>query len=154
MGLTITTNQNLIRQSNPPLMCRHTPTSVDHSATIKYHLPQWVATCRCMRKPTNVAHGAFHLVDGWYLFTSPEHYRTHNCRVKHTKSKCLSDTVQLQHKRITNPSITHMDKVMHALANCVKAIHSMTGKGRTSPAMLDLQRIVDATQAHIKAQPE
>ena len=36
---------------------------------------------------------AFHLVNGWYLFTSPKHYCTHNCHVKHTKSKCLSDTV-------------------------------------------------------------
>jgi hypothetical protein len=62
--------------------------------------------------------------------------------------------VQLQHKRITNPSITHGNKVMIALVDCVKAIHSMTGKDRTSPATLDLQCIVDATQAHIKAQPE
>ncbi len=30
---------------------------------------------------------AYHLVDGWYLFTSPEHYHTHNCHIKHTKSK-------------------------------------------------------------------
>ena len=96
---------------------------------------------------------AFHSVDGWYIFTSPKHYCTHNCHVKHTKSKCLSDIVQFQHKRITNPSITHADKVMHSLANCVKAIHGMTGKDITSLAMADLQRIVDATQAQIKAQP-
>jgi hypothetical protein len=30
---------------------------------------------------------AYHLVDGWYLFTSPKHYRTHNCHIKNTKSK-------------------------------------------------------------------
>jgi hypothetical protein len=96
---------------------------------------------------------AFHLVDGRYLFSSSEHYRTHNCHVKHTKSKHLSDTVKFQHKHITNPFITHADKVMHALADWVKAIHSMTGKDRTSLATKDLQRIVDATQAHIKAQP-
>jgi hypothetical protein len=94
---------------------------------------------------------AFHSVDGWYLFTSPEHYRTHN--IKHTKSKCLSDTVQFQHKCITNPSITHANKVTHALADCVKAIPGMIGKDRHSPAMKDLQRIVDATQAQIEAQP-
>jgi hypothetical protein len=28
---------------------------------------------------------AYHLVDGWYRFTSPEHYCTHNCHIKHTK---------------------------------------------------------------------
>ena len=44
----------------PPLMCRHTPTSVDHStSTTKCHSPQWDATCRCMRKPANAAHGHF-----------------------------------------------------------------------------------------------
>jgi hypothetical protein len=65
---------------------------------------------------------AYHLVDGWYLFTSPEHYHTHNCHIKQTKSECLSDTVQFQHKHITNPTITHTNKVMHTLADCVKAI--------------------------------
>jgi hypothetical protein len=97
---------------------------------------------------------AFHSVDGWYLFTSPEHYCTHNCHVKHTKIKGLSDTVQFQHKRITNPSITHANKVMHALDDCITAIQGMTGKDRHSPATMDLQRIVDATQAQIKAQPD
>ncbi len=93
-------------------------------------------------------------MDGWYLFISPEHYRTHNCHVNHTKSKCLSDTVKFQHKRITNPSITHADKVMHALADCINAIQGMTGKDRHSLATKDIQQIVDATQAQIKAQPD
>jgi hypothetical protein len=30
---------------------------------------------------------AYHLVGGWYLFTLPEHYCTHNCHIKYTKSK-------------------------------------------------------------------
>jgi hypothetical protein len=96
---------------------------------------------------------AYHLVDGWYLFTSPEHYCTHNCHIKHTKSKQLSGTVQFQHKRITNQSITHTDKVMQALAECIKAIQGMTGKARNSQAALDLQRIVDATQARVQINP-
>jgi len=81
------------------------------------------------------------------------HYCTHNCQVKQSKSKRLSDTVQFQHKRITNPSITHADKVMHALADCVEAIQGMMGKDRHSPATKDLQQLIDATQAQIKAQP-
>ncbi len=96
---------------------------------------------------------AYHLVDGWYLFTSPEHYRTHNCHIKHTKSKRLSNTVQFLHKRITNPSITHTDKVMHTLAECIKPIQGMTGKARNSQAAQDLQRIIDAAQAHIQTNP-
>jgi hypothetical protein len=96
---------------------------------------------------------AYHLVNGWYLFTSPEHYCTHNCHIKHNKSKRLSDTVQFQHKCITNPSITHANKVMQALAECVKAIKGMTGKARNSQAAQDLQRIVDATQACVQTIP-
>ncbi len=73
---------------------------------------------------------AYHSGNRWYLFTSPEHYFTHNCHIKHTKSKQLSNTVQFQHKCITNPSITHADKVMHTLAECVETIQGMTGKAR------------------------
>ncbi len=92
---------------------------------------------------------AYHLVARWYLFTSPEHYCTHNCHIKHTKSKQLSDTVQFQHKCITNPSITHANKVMQALAKCIKAIQGMTGKDRNSQAPQDLQHFANATQACI-----
>jgi hypothetical protein len=97
---------------------------------------------------------AYHLVDGWYLFTSPEHYHTHNCHIKHTKSERLSDTVQFQHQRLTNPTLTHTDKVMHALADWVKALQGMTSSARNLQAAQDLQRIIEATKAHIQAQPE
>jgi hypothetical protein len=97
---------------------------------------------------------AYHSVDGWYLFTSPEHYRTHNCHIKHTKSERLSDTVQFQHKCITNPTITHTNKVMHALDDCVKALQGMTRNARNSQAAQDLQRIIEATKAHAQAQPD
>ncbi len=84
---------------------------------------------------------AYHLVDGWYLFTSPEHYCTHNCHISHTKSKKLSNTIQFQHKCITNPTITHVNKVMLALADCIKALQGMTGSARNSQAAQDLQGI-------------
>jgi hypothetical protein len=53
--------------------------------------------------------------------------------------------VQFQRKRITNPSITHINKGMHALADCIKAIQGMTGNARTSQATQNLQQIADAT---------
>jgi hypothetical protein len=93
------------------------------------------------------------MADGWYLFILPEHYCTHNCHIKHTNSKRLSNTVQLQHKRITNPSITHTKKVMHALAECTKAIQGMTGNARNSQDAQDLQCIVDTTQAQVQTNP-
>jgi len=36
---------------------------------------------------------AFPSVDGWYLSTSADHYRTHMYYAKETKSERLSDTV-------------------------------------------------------------
>jgi hypothetical protein len=62
--------------------------------------------------------------------------------------------VQFQHKRITNPTITHAGKVMQALADCVKALQGMTGSTRNSQAAQDLQRIIDATPAHVQARPD
>jgi hypothetical protein len=96
---------------------------------------------------------AYCSVDGWYLFTSPEHYCTYNCHIKHTKSKRLSNTVQFQHKHITNPTITHADKMMYALVDCNKALQDMTGSTRNSQAAQDFQQIIDATRAHVQAQP-
>ena len=65
---------------------------------------------------------AYHSVDGWYLGTSPEHYRMHRCYVKSTRSERLTDTVQLNHKHITNPEVSGADKVMHAITTCIKSI--------------------------------
>jgi hypothetical protein len=76
---------------------------------------------------------------GGWMVMSPEQYCTHNCHILHTKSERLSDTVQFQHKRITNPTITHADKVMHALADCVKVLQGMTSSARNSQAAQDLQ---------------
>ncbi len=87
---------------------------------------------------------AYHSVDRWYLFTSPEHYCTHMCYVKATKSKRHSDTVHFKHKNIANPTITHADKVMQALAACIKTITGATG-GTTAQEAKDLQHIVKAT---------
>jgi len=93
---------------------------------------------------------SYHSVDRRYLFTSPVHYRTHNRHIKHTKIERLSNTVQFQHKRITNPTITHADKAMHALADCVKALQGMTSSTRNSQAAQDLQRIIEATKSHVQ----
>ena len=67
----------------------------------------------------------YHSVDGWYLNTSPEHYRTHRCYVKDTRAERLTDTAQFSHKRITNPEVTAADKVMHAITECVQQIKAV-----------------------------
>ena len=71
------------------------------------------------------------------MYTSPEHYRTHVCHVKATRSERLTDTMELQHKRITNPNITHADKVMKALVDCAKAIKGVP-EGKSSSELQDL----------------
>ena len=65
---------------------------------------------------------SYHSIDDWYLTISPEHYRTHLCYVKSTKSERFTDTMQFNHKYITNPMLTHVDKVMNAIVDCAKAI--------------------------------
>ena len=89
---------------------------------------------------------AFHSVDGWYLSTSDEHYRTHRCHIKSTNSERLTDTAQFQHKHITNPSLTHSDKLMHAIADCHRAIKGL-GRGANDADMRDLRRLLDMTVA-------
>eukprot|EP00804_Cyclotella_cryptica_P013004 CCRYP_002334-RA/>CCRYP_002334-RA protein AED:0.29 eAED:0.29 QI:0/0/0/1/1/1/2/0/658 len=65
---------------------------------------------------------AFHSVDGWYVNTSPKHYRTHRCHIKSTNSDQLSDTVHFHHKHITNPTLTPADKLMAAIADCSRVL--------------------------------
>jgi hypothetical protein len=87
---------------------------------------------------------AFHSIDGWYLSTSPEHYRTHRCHIKSTNSDRLSDTVVFQHKSITHPSLTPTDKLMQAVSACAAAL-----KGITAPTkdITDLKALLDITAA-------
>jgi hypothetical protein len=145
---------NLIRQSNatPNVSAyAHLSGPFDYN---KMLLAPMGCEAQVHKKTDKHGTWAYHSVDGWYLFTSPEHYRTHNCHIKHTKSERLSDRVQFQHKRITNPTITHADKVMHALADCVKALQGMTSSARNSLSAQDLQQIIEATKAHVQAQPD
>jgi hypothetical protein len=42
---------------------------------------------------------AYHCVDGWYLNTSPEHYRVHNCHIKTTKADSATSQLPIQLSR-------------------------------------------------------
>ena len=91
---------------------------------------------------------AFHSVDGWYLNTSPEHYRVHNCHIKQTRSERLSDTVHFKHKHITNPEITPQDKLMNAIAKCKEALLN-NNTGHSDQQLQELSRIVKQAEATI-----
>ena len=68
---------------------------------------------------------AYHSVDGWYLATSPEHYRTHLCHIKTTNSERFTDTVQFINQNITKSTIIYAEKIMAAIDDYNKAIKNM-----------------------------
>ena len=84
----------------------------------------------------------YHSADGWYLFTSSEHYKTYGCHVKTTRSERLTNTLQLSCNNITNPTITHAEKVMNAISACAAALEGVSG-GKTPKELQDLQEIVE-----------
>ena len=83
-----------------------------------------------------------HSVKGLYLYTLPEHYCTHACHIKATRSERLTDTIQFKHKNITNPTISHADKIMQALGNCVKVLQGVTTNNNKQD-LQDLQQLVE-----------
>ena len=93
---------------------------------------------------------SYHTVDGWYLATSPEHYRTHCCHIKDTRSERFSDTVDFSHKRITNPTITHADKVMKAIAECAKAIKDTNSEQGHD----EMRQLAELTQQAMHQNPQ
>jgi hypothetical protein len=70
-------------------------------------------------KPNRCKSWGEHANDGWYLTTSPDHYRCHWIFVKAIRAKQISDTVFFKHKYIMQPTMTTDDLV-------IKAIHNLT----------------------------
>ena len=93
-------------------------------------------------KPSKRGTWDFHSVDGWYLFTSKEHYRTHNCHVKKTRCERLSDTVDFLHKSITNPTKTFADKIMVAISHISDLIEGNGKAEKAEEAVRKLERLV------------
>ena len=91
---------------------------------------------------------AYHTIDGWYLRTSDEHYRTHICHARETRSDRLSDTVSFQHKSITNPTLSHADKLMNAISHCSKVFEGKSNIDNET-ALIELERLMTATQTAI-----
>ena len=123
---------NLLRQSNA------TPTVSVYahlSGLFNYNkMPLAPMGCAVQihEKTDNRGTWQYHSVNGWYHFTSEEHYHTHNCHVKATRIKRLTNTINLQHKHITNPKISHANKVMAAISECAKVIRGMNATEKRS----------------------
>ncbi len=66
--------------------------------------------------------------EGWYLRTSPEHYRCHVIYSKSTPSERISDTVHFKHKYITEPTLTPEDTIVKALNDLTLALKERRNK--------------------------
>jgi hypothetical protein len=66
--------------------------------------------------------------DGWYLHTSPEHYRCHIIYLKSTRSERVSDTVLFKHKYMTEPLLTPEDTIVKALNHLTQALKEWRNK--------------------------
>ena len=146
----VETTLNLLRQSHA------TPTVSAYAhfyGNFDYNrMPLAPMGCPCQVhvKPNDRKTWDFHSQKGHYLFTSGDHYRTHNAYMHATRAERLSDTVEFQHRSITRPTVSHGDRVTRALASFVEAIKSMT-KGATAGAakagvnMKDLEQLAEVT---------
>ena len=73
-------------------------------------------------KPSKRRTWAIHLVDRWYLGTSPGHYRCYDVWVKGTGAMRSTDTVFFKHKHITNPTVTPADEIINAAKELTAAL--------------------------------
>ena len=78
--------------------------------------------------------------DGWYLRTSPEHYRCHVIYSKNTRSERITDTGHFKHKYITEPTLTTEDTIVKALNDLTQALKERRNK-KGMEEMDALQRI-------------
>ena len=92
---------------------------------------------------------AANAIDGWYLQTSPEHYRCHVIYVKQTKSERVSDTVFFKTKYITQPTLTRADIVSKALNDLTQAI-----KGKSNEKGLEQIEALKRLDAILTNEPE
>ena len=91
--------------------------------------PMWCAV-QFRVKPTLRQTWGEHSADGWYVHTSPEHYRMHKIFAKATRHISLLDTVFFKCKYITQPTVTPKDailKVFQDMMQTLKGIHNTKG---------------------------
>ena len=73
-----------------------------------------------------------HSIDGWYLQTSPEHYRLHIVFVKNTRYTQIIDTIYFKHKYPAQPTVTPADAIVKAYQDFTKAIQGIPNSKGTA----------------------
>jgi len=61
-------------------------------------------------------------LNGWYLGTSPKHYRCHKIFCQKTQSVRLSHTVFFQHQYLPQPKLITEDAIVNALGDLKASI--------------------------------
>ena len=144
---------NLLRQSN---VAPNISAYAYHHGSFDYNrMPLAPMGCAVQFhiKPDRRKTWGEHSMDGWYLRTSPEHYRCHIVFVKKTQSKRVTDTVFFKHKYITQPEVTPADVIIKAYNDLRAALQGMKN---TSDAkqMHTLEKIQDQLSPGHKLQIE
>ncbi len=88
-----------------------------------------------------------HSSDGWYLTTSPDHYRCHYIFVKATRAKRISDTVFFKHKQITQPTLTTEDLIIKAIQDLTNVIRGNNKPGNKPGNNSQIKAIKQLTTA-------
>ena len=62
-------------------------------------------------------------MDGYYLGTSPDHYRAHRIYVKGTNAERTSETFYFKHKYLTSRIVSHTGRVVQAAEEPYNALN-------------------------------
>jgi hypothetical protein len=66
------------------------------------------------------------------------------------KKERFTNTVDFQHKQITNPTITHADKVIHAIQQVIREIRKLGGIKKLQEAR-ELQQLVSGANDYLQS---
>ena len=133
---------NLLRQSN---VAPNISAYAYHHGSFDYNrMPLAPLGCAVQfhNKPNRRKTFGEHSSDGWYIKTSPEHYRAHVVFVKATRAKRITDTVFFKHKYITQPTVTKADAIVAAYRKLTDAINGIQ-HSQDDAHIEALQRIQD-----------
>ena len=113
---------NLLHQSNgaPKVLAQAYAFGPQHFNRIP--LARMGCAVQIHDKPSKRRMWGVHAVDGWYLQTSPHHYRCYEVWSKHTGAEQISDRVYFKHKHITNTTVSPEDTVVQAAKELTAAL--------------------------------
>lgn len=113
---------NMLRFTNiaPKVSC-HTYMYSVHDYNSEPFAPMGCAI-QAHNKPNRRKTWDQHSVNGWYLRTISEHYRSYKFFKKYTQEEAIMDTMFFKHKYLTNPTITLEDQVIQAAQDLTKVI--------------------------------